>query len=445
MRFEELAGERVAVWGLGREGRSFLDLWSRRFPGERITVLNDAPLSEDSLPGHARAVFGPAVPAALEKCSVVIKSPGISLYRPEIEAARRRGVRFTSTNALWFTEHAAETIVAVTGTKGKSTTSSLVAHLLPALGKSAILAGNIGVPLFDLFDQRQPDGVWVIELSSYQICDLEVFPDIAVLLNLYPEHNDWHGSVERYFEDKLRLFRGQGPAARSLINRADPRSMAADIRWRNPSYFNDPAGLHAAHGMFCDGSRRLFPTAACSLSGDHNLSNVCAALSVVAALGLDPARAEQALQGFSGLPHRLQPIGERNGVLYVDDSISTIPEAALAALAAYSSRPVTILLGGQARAQEWARFAEGLKSSSARFVITMPDNGAEIAAAVRAAGLQNVEVRETASLEEAVRVAERVTRPGGVVMLSPGSPSYGRFRNFEERGEVFRGAAIGNG
>lgn len=446
MRFEDLDGKRVAVWGLGREGGAFLNLWQSRFPGRPLAVLSDSPLNLEAIP-HAsslRCITGSAIRDALGTFDVVVKSPGISMYRPEIAEALAQGVRVSSPTALWFAEHQNDLVIAVTGTKGKSTTSSLIAHLLQWLGHSTILAGNIGIPLLERFTSDRSGAYWVVELSSYQICGLEHFPRIAVLLNLYAEHSDWHGSVERYFEDKLGLFRGQGEHDRSVVNRADPRSLACGVPWRNPSWFNAPDAIHARDGFFYDGPRRLFATSACPLPGAHNHSNVCAALTVLKMLEIDPAQAEDALAAFRGLPHRLELVGVKDGVRYVDDSISTIPEAALSALHAFAGEPVTLLCGGYERAQDWQSFARKILASSVCAVITMPDNGARIAEAIRREQQQshkNVLVREAADLEAAVAQAAEITPRGGVILLSPAAPSYGRFSNFEERGAAFRSAA----
>ncbi len=425
---------------MGREGLSFLHLWSTRFPKSPLTILNDGsspPALPDTL-AELSVVEGEAVKKALMNFEVVVKSPGISRYRPEIQEAREKGVLFTSTTALWFAEHQAETIVAVTGTKGKSTTASVTAHLLRKAGRKAYLAGNIGLPVFDLLDVHDPDAIWVIELSSYQICDIQTPPKIAVLLNLYAEHNDWHGSVEQYFRDKTSIL---GGASHPIVN-SDLRDSPFLPRLRSPSFFNDPQGLHVESGAFFDGNQRLFPTAASKLLGAHNHVNICAALAVLKALGGDPAAAEGGIGDFCGLPHRLQVLGVKDGATYIDDSISTIPEAALAAVAACGDRLITLLLGGYQRAQDWQKFAESLSASGVQAVITMPDSGAKIAAALRERSAdRQITLREASSLTEAVRIAQEITPSGGVILLSPAAPSYGHFANFEERGNAFKQAA----
>ncbi|HEU0074435.1 MAG TPA: UDP-N-acetylmuramoyl-L-alanine--D-glutamate ligase, partial [Dehalococcoidia bacterium] len=336
MRLAEFAGQRVALWGLGREGRAAFHALHRFLPKLILTVLDDFPLpleAADLLIGDARILTGrDAVAAVLSDFDVIVKSPGISLYRPEIEEAKRRGVHVTSTTRIWFAEHPDAFAVCVTGTKGKSTTASLVAHLLRAAGVVAELRGNVGRPLLDP-PTAEPD-VWVIEISSYQAADLEADPSVAVLLDLYPEHLDWHGDVETYYRDKLRLFAHQRRGV-AVVNRADPVSMSFAETFRRPVYFNDPLGFHVAGGAVCDGEREVLPVARIALPGAHNHGNVCAALTAVRCLypEIDPASLVPAVESFRGLPHRLMPLGERDGVLYVDDSISTTPQSTMAALA----------------------------------------------------------------------------------------------------------------
>ncbi len=433
MRLRELEGRRLALWGLGREGWSTFHALRRALPQEPLTVLDDADLDVDE---HDVAVVTgrEAVAAALPTFDVVIKSPGVSLYRPEVGEAVRRGVAITSATRIWFAEHPDARTVCVTGTKGKSTTASLVAHLLGAAGLAAELRGNIGRPLLDPADS--PPDVWVIEISSYQAADLEADPSIAVLLNLYPEHLDWHGDVETYYRDKLNLFAHQRHGV-AVVN----RDFATRGRFARPVYFNDPKGFHFAGGFVCQGTRRVLPVERIALPGTHNHANVCAALAAVHCVDaeIDPASLADAVAAFRGLPHRLMPLGERDGVLYVDDSISTTPQSAMAALEAFPDRPVTILLGGYERGLPYGELARYLVSRLVHAVVTLPPSGERIAESIRERrGASEAPVLlEAGDLDEAVAAARRVTAPGGVILLSPAAPSYGSFRNFEERGEVF--------
>ena len=449
MKLEQLNGQRVAIWGAGREGLALAELLRSRLPETPLAMLNDAPLDAerkarlDAL-GIAEIIEGDRVGEALARFEAIFKSPGVSQYRQDILAAKAGGTRFTSGTQLWFDEHPGATTICITGSKGKSTTASLVAAMLRHQGKSTVLAGNIGLPLAELFDQPEAE-FHVIELSSYQTADLDVHPSLGVLLNLFPEHLDWHGSVARYYADKLRLFHRLGPGE-AIINAVDAGTASSGFHWRNPVYFNDPGGLHVRDGWFFDGARRLFPATGLPLPGAHNQSNICAALSVLKRLGLPLMPAREAIEHFRPLPHRFESIGEIGGIEYIDDSISTIPQAAIEAMKALPERRVTVLLGGYDRELEYAPLIDYLLGESARHrvaVICMGDSGKRLYRELKARGAQGQPPAFLVSgLGEAVAVARRETPAGGVVLLSPAAPSYGEFSSFAERGEAFRRLAM---
>src|SRR6516162_5034537 len=218
MRVADLGSRRVAVWGLGREGRAAVGFLRKHHPGLPLLLLDDA--ADARIPqgyGNVTSAFGAAgIATALNEVDIVVKSPGVSLYRDDIRAARDNGVQITSLLNLWFAEEPAITTIAVTGTKGKSTTASLIAHILTKLGRRVALAGNIGVPVTEIANADYA----VLEVSSYQAADFDGTCDLAVLTSLYPEHVDWHRSVENYYRDKVNLLRharcrvvGRGAAA----------------------------------------------------------------------------------------------------------------------------------------------------------------------------------------------------------------------------------------
>ncbi|MFN7552558.1 MAG: Mur ligase family protein, partial [Pseudomonadota bacterium] len=206
MRLAELEGRRVAIWGAGREGRAAWRWLADRLP-LRPAVVCPAAEAETAraFAVGAEVIAGEAGVEALRGFDVVVKSPGISPYRSPAPEAEAAGVRFTSGTALWFAAHPGARTIAITGTKGKSSTTAMVAHLLRAAGRSVVLAGNIGLPLLEAPDAAVPDW-WVMEVSSFQARDLGGVPEIAAVLNLHPEHLDWHGTVECYYRDKMRLL-----------------------------------------------------------------------------------------------------------------------------------------------------------------------------------------------------------------------------------------------
>jgi UDP-N-acetylmuramoylalanine-D-glutamate ligase len=260
MRILDLEDRRVAVWGFGKEGRASVRRIHSLLPRLHLTVLNDAPLPRDasamiSDAGHIRLISGKAVSAALKHFDVVIKSPGISLYREDIQAAKAQGVLFTSSTQLWFDENPFADTICITGTKGKSTTCALITHLLNASGLPALSAGNIGRPLIDMMTVSPAPRFWVIELSSYQISDLNAVPGIAVLLNLFPEHLDWHGSQATYFRDKLNLFSHPGQKT-AVVNRIDPVTQSLFKPTPHTRYFNCRQRVHFDNAFIREGKQR---------------------------------------------------------------------------------------------------------------------------------------------------------------------------------------------
>ncbi len=437
MRFSQLADRRVGVWGVAREARSLARLLGERLPGARLAVVaTDAPAEPEALApflaAGAEPVHGAAILPALRGCDVVVRSPGVSVYRDELAALRAAGVPVATATGLWMAEPHAAPVVGVTGTKGKSTTATLIAHLLRAAGRTAELAGNVGRPALELLEAPVPD-VYVLELSSYQVADLDAGPDLAVLTNLYREHLDWHGSEERYRADKLRLA-DLAPAV--VYNGADP-GLAALAARPGASAFGLAPGYHVTAAGVCDGAALVLPAGRAPLPGAHNLLNVCAALETLRRLGADAGDPGAALAGFRGLPHRLEVVAERDGVLWIDDSISTTPESALAAVGAFPERPVVLIGGGYDRGQDYAGLGAELARRGAR-VIGLPATGPRLVAAARAAGVAGDRATEAGGLEEAVAAAAAAARAGAVVLLSPAAPSFGAYPDFEARGRHFR-------
>jgi UDP-N-acetylmuramoylalanine--D-glutamate ligase len=440
MRLADLAGRRVAVWGAGREGRAAWRALRARLPGQRLAVLC-RPDEVDEARGFVDAatdvVAGDPDAAALARYDVVVKSPGISPYKPPVPEAQAAGVAFVSGTALWFAERPLARTIAVTGTKGKSTTTALIAHLLRAAGLRVALCGNIGVPLLELLDPPAEPDWWVMELSSFQTRDMAAAPEIAVVLNVFPEHLDWHGDAARYRADKLAILGSASRAPRVAVVNAElrgdvPLAAATDAVW-----LGDASGWHVDERGVRRGQQLLAPTSALPLAGRHNAYNACAALAAVQAAGVDPVQVATALATFRALPHRLQPLGERDGLEYVNDSIATTPYATLAALALYAERSVTVLVGGHDRGVSWAAFRAAMQARAVHAVIAIGAHGARIADALAGLPADAPQVHRVATLDEAVARARAVTPRGGVVLLSPGAPSFGAFRDYVERGRRF--------
>ena len=447
MRISQLEGRRVALWGWGREGRAAHHAVRVRQPSLPLTLFcNEQEAADAAALGDP--LLSVEIEAGAERLSafeIVIKSPGISPYTPAAVTAGGAGTRFIGGTGLWFGEHAGDDGVVphtfrVTRTTGKSTTTSLLAHLLRAAGKRTVLAGNIGLPMLEVLDPRPAPDEWAIELSSYQtgdVADSGARPDVAIVLNLFPEHLDWHGSEARYIEDKLKLVTDAHPRI-AVLNAADPRLAAlalphSDVRW-----FNRADDWHLREDDLYRGDMFVMDTRPLPLPGRHNRSNLCAVLTALEARGIDALPLAAQAQSFRPLPNRLQTMGTRDGITWVNDSISTTPHATLAALDCFAGRRIALLVGGHDRGVDWSDFAAHMRHDAPATLITMGANGPRIhallAPVAQEAGFTLIGVE---TLPEAMTAARGALGGDGVVLLSPGAPSFGQYKDYVARGRHF--------
>jgi UDP-N-acetylmuramoylalanine--D-glutamate ligase len=439
VRLAELRGRSVAVWGSGREGRAAVRAVAAHDPLRLIAVDDSAnflsvPWSDEPAPlaggDHA---FG-----ALVAAEVVVRSPEIPQTHPWLAEVRRRGITVTSGSALWMADHAGRTI-AVTGSKGKTTTASLVSHLLTAVGRPHAFGGDSGVPLLDLPPAEQ----YVVAVSSRVCADLADSPRVAVVSSLFAEHPEAHGGEREYYRDTLNLL-AHGPEL-IVINGKDDRLVTETLAVRDANGFAAvPAGggdsrfrIDADDLVYCSDDP-LFPRTALRLRGRHNGHNLCVALAVLDGLGIDVVAHKDALAeavaAVEGLPHRLTEFEDPSGLLFVDDILSTTPFSAVHSIDAYEGRPLTVLMGGADEGLDYAPLREHLRDRELT-VIGLPDSGPQILAEL--AGLPGVRTEPAEDLPAAVRLARKLTPPGGVVLLSPAAPRHGRFRDVEHRSEIF--------
>jgi UDP-N-acetylmuramoylalanine--D-glutamate ligase len=441
--WSDLRGARVGVWGLGVEGRA--SVARLRVLGVEPVLVDDRPPGGDvdGLPVFATADSGLA---ALEHCDVVVKAPGISRYRPDVAALAARGIPVAGGLGLWLQEADTERVVCITGTKGKSSTTAIAGHLLGRLGYACLTGGNIGRPPWDPALDGTAYDYWIIETSSYQATDLACSPPVVAVTSLHPDHLDWHGGVEGYYRDKLSV--ASQPGADLTIANGDSDLLRERAAMLGPRV----QWVGAADDPDADWMAPL------QLLGTHNRRNALIARACLAALGVPQAADDAALRaaaaGFEHLSHRLQPVGTVDGVLFVDDSLSTNVLPTLAAMDAFGGRRVALIAGGHDRGIDYAPLAAGLAARAApTLVLTLPDSGRRIAAAL--AGTSGppsetrntppapspasaaLEVRPCADLDEAVRAGFAWARPDGIVLLSPAAPSFGVYRNYHERGEAF--------
>ena len=450
MRLNDLTGCSVAIWGTGREGISAARAIAAVDPAYLVAVDENPERDVDSwreaTGGGIALHVGPNAFAALAAADIVVKSPGVPLVHPWLPALSERGVSVTSGTALWMAEHGDHT-VAVTGTKGKSTTSALIHHLLTDLGLDVNFAGNIGTPLLGTPEAA----LHVVELSSQQCQSLENSPRWAGLTSLFPEHLDWHGGEEQYYRDKLNLIAHKPHAV--VVNALDDR-LVSRVDATNPGVPITKTGVadsfHLGNGpdgvpYFYSGRTPLFPQEMLPLLGQHNARNLCVVLGLLEQLGIDcieeKERIAAAVGTFQGLAHRLQRISDPAGKLtFVNDSLSTAPQSAIAALESFAQSPVTLIVGGADRGLDYGVLREYLTNTrtAPMVVLAVPDSGPRIAAALREVSGIHLEV--VADLAVAVARARVLTPPGGVVLLSPAAPSYGRFTDYADRAAVFQRA-----
>jgi UDP-N-acetylmuramoyl-L-alanine---L-glutamate ligase len=429
--WSDLRGARVGVWGLGVEGAA--SLARLRTLGVEPVLVDDRPPAGDvdGLQVFATASSGLA---ALKHCDVVVKSPGISRYRPEVAELEERGIPVAGGLGLWLQEADRDRVLCVTGTKGKSSTTAIAGHLLTRLGYSCLIGGNIGTPPWDPRVDGAAYDYWVIETSSYQATDLPCSPPVVAVTSLHPDHLDWHGGVETYYRDKLSVCSQPGAELTIANGDSDLLRERADLLGPRVTW------VHAADDPEAEWMTPL------GLLGTHNRRNALIARACLDALGVPQARDDAALRaaagGFEHLSHRLQPVGTVNGVLFVDDSLSTNVLPTLAAMDAFPGRRVALIAGGHDRGIDYAPLAAGLAPRPApTLVLTLPDSGPRIQSAIESVlannGQSGLAVLPCADLDAAVQAGFDWARPDGIVLLSPAAPSFGVFRNYRERGEAF--------
>jgi UDP-N-acetylmuramoylalanine--D-glutamate ligase len=445
----DLAAQRVLLLGYGLEGAS-----SHRYVAAagaaRIGVADRRENLE--LVAPADDVWsGPGYLDHLDRYDIVVRAPGMPAFGPELTAARERGIAVTSqTNELLT---AGRTVIGITGTKGKSTTSSLLAAILREAGRETPLVGNIGTPPLDELPVASADATFVAELSSYQLEDAIASPRFAILLGLRSEHLDRHGSFDAYVSAKSNVFRHQGADGVLVYDADTPANVeaatAAPGRALGVSLTDVTAAASVQAGRIVgrrDATGDLVDVMAVEeipLLGEGNVRNVLAATAMALVHAVPTAAIRTAVMGFRALPHRIQFVGERDGVRFYDDSIATIPEAAINAIDALGADVQTLIAGGHDRGIDYAGFGGYLaEHRHLRTLILFEPSGTRIEAALNA-HLRPGERRtvlHVATMPEAVDLARANTEPGAICLLSPASASFGTFVDYRDRGDQFRRA-----
>lgn len=444
-REPNLDGLRVLVVGLGRSGEAAVSTLRER--GARVTAADrrdEAALGETA----GRIVRSGAVlhagghPDRLsEDADLVIVSPGVPLSTPVIAAARRRGVPVWGEIELAF-RFCRGRVVGITGSNGKSTTTAMVGAILRAAGIPGGTGGNLGTPLAELLRVDAPDAVHAVELSSFQLETIETFhAACAVVTNLSPDHLDRYPSFEAYARAKARILETQREDEAAVLNVDDLESarFLDDVRGTLHAFTveREPErGAFVRSGVIvlrtAAGEEDVIPVAELPVPGDHNVANALAAAVAGRLAGAPVEAIARGLRGFRALPHRLQIVGEIDGIAFYDDSKATNLDAMVRAVRAFKPKSIHLILGGKDKGADWASIEDLVRERVKRVLLV-----GDAAAAIRAA-LPRSPLEDCGSVGAAVRAAYADAVPGDVVLLAPGCASFDQYRNFEERGDDFR-------
>jgi UDP-N-acetylmuramoylalanine--D-glutamate ligase len=418
----DVRGRRVLILGLGDTGLSVARWVERKGGTARVADTRDEPPRNRAYSGELRT--GPFSEALLDGVDCVCISPGLSLEQDVIRGAVARRIPVLGDVELFAWENSAK-VLAITGTNGKTTVTSLTGHLLRTAGLDVEVAGNIAPPVLDAAMKRKtPPAAWVLELSSYQLeTTWSLDPHAAAMLNLSEDHLDRYAGLDEYGAAKARVFQGAGV---QVLNRDDPRSMAMALPGRKVVTF----------GAGGDFAPSFIPAGGLAIHGAHNVSNALAAAALASSLGIGREKILEGLRTFRGLPHRVELVATRRGVEWYDDSKGTNVGATVAALRGLGRKTV-LILGGEGKGQDFSPLCEPVREFAKLVLLIGRD------APLIENTLQGLRTQRCASLEEAVTLAAREAKGGEAVLLSPACASFDMFRDYRHRGEVFAAAVQG--
>ena len=428
---------KIAILGYGSQGRAAYEYWC---DGNEITVCDGN--AEVRLPDDVNAQLGPDHLAGLDQFDLLVRSPIV--HPGAIVAANSPDIlsKVTTVTNEFLRVCPTKNVIGVTGTKGKGTTSTLIALMLEAAGHRVHLGGNIGIPPLDMLkNDIQPDDWVVLELANFQLIDLQHSPRIAVCLMVVPEHLDWHADPAEYFAAKTQLFRWQTveDVAIYFAGNDESKRIAGSGAGLKIPYYQAPGAAVLDEAIVID-DQVICRLDEIKLLGGHNWQNVCAAVTAVWQITQDIAALRSVIAGFSGLEHRLESVATSNGAAYYDDSFGTTPETAIVALQAFS-QPKVIILGGSDKGAHYDELAQAVVDNNVRHVIAIGATGPAIVAALLARGYDNG-LSEAATMPEIVKTAALVAEPGDVVLLSTACASFDMFANYKDRGEQFKAAVL---
>lgn len=428
MNIKDLEGKKILIVGKGVEGNAAFSYLSKKLFHATIEQIDESEINDQK--------------SFQSKFDIAVKSPGVHPNKILIP--------YTTPTNIFFANHMGK-IIGVTGTKGKSTTSTLIYEMLKEQEIDAYLVGNIGKASLDILDNLSDQSVTVFELSSFQLQDLKYSPNIAIMLMITSEHLDYHGDMNAYILAKRNILNFQTTEDFAVINRDYPASNESDIATQGKVYYVSRERI-TENGCFTfDGkmilrrngqSEEIITTEEIKLLGKHNLENACAAVMGAKLVGVSTKNIALVLRSFSGLEHRLEFIGHRDGIDFYNDSLSTIPEAAISAIEAFDGNVVTLIAGGHDRGLSYDELGKAIVRNNIHTLILFQTSGKQIWEAVQKAGGGSIKKYDVTSMQQAVILAVDETDKGKICLLSPASASFGLFKNYKDRGNQFKQAVL---
>ena len=451
-----LENKKILILGFGKEGESTYLFLRKHFPEKKLEIvdknmnlLTDKPYLLEDI--NVEVVLGEDYFRDIDYFDIVLKTPGISLKDFDISKFENK---ITSQLELLL-EFVPCYTIGITGTKGKSTTSSLIYQMIKDQGKDVMLLGNIGEPIFNDIDDMRKDTILVLELSSHALEFVKKSPNIAILLDIYEEHLDHYSSMEKYIEAKFNVAKFQSENDIFIYNASNKYMQEFNFNYKKSDYAiieeddelsktlnlkSDNYVLINEDGIYFNKTKLFASKLNMQLKGKHNENNVLFVLTVAKILNLDMEKAKNTIENFKNLEHRMEFVAEINGVKYYNDSIATIPEATINAIDALKNVN-TLLVGGKDRGVELDSLYEYLKKSNIENIICLPKTGEYVYNNLKDT---NKKCYLVSNMPEAVKLAKEVTKPNTICLLSPAASSYGYFKNFEERGKIYKECVLSN-
>ncbi|HSX52982.1 MAG TPA: UDP-N-acetylmuramoyl-L-alanine--D-glutamate ligase [Patescibacteria group bacterium] len=431
---------KIAILGYARDGQAAYEHWNHQ--GSEITICDQN--DKIVIPVGALSQLGPDYLKNLDQFDVLVRSSGLA---PRLIAEANPDspdilAKVTGNIDEFFRVSPSKNIIGVTGTKGKGTTSTLIAKMLEAAGLKVHLGGNIGIPALELLKNNiQPDDWVVLEQSSFQLIDQKHSPHIAVCLMVVSEHMDWHVDMEEYVRAKQQLFINQSASDMAIYYaQNDYSKQIADVSPGTKIPFFAIPGAIVLNGDISIGGQSICRTEELKLLGKHNWQNVCAALTAAWQITKDVNAIKSVLTSFTGLEHRLELVRDLAGIKYYDDSFGTTPETAMVAIEAFE-QPKVVILGGSDKGASFDQLAATVKNNNVRKVVLIGNTASKIHSALEGAGFNDV-IEGGENIHDIVATARSQAKAGDVVLLSTGCASFGLFKDYMDRGEQFKSAVL---